>query len=227
MTRGGWRRLGRFANEPPVSGRSGWSARLHVFYPQLAAGAAMDEGVAAQRLSAFLSDSRMFAEQEAKLCAHSGCAFLCTGASPSHCCRMCAESPGDHGPRCRKKLLQCRNCGFAVTGLAKAHCCRGCAGGGEHGPNCWQLPAADDDESDGAEGASSDEVGSSGSGGEEETEEERAERLALEPIVEANEQALADNEVLIRALRKQLETKLQGHGASRPPPRGRVASRRW
>ena len=80
---------------------------------------------ATQKVSAFLSDSRLMAEKISTLCAHSGCAFLCTGLSGKYCCRMCARSPGAHGPRCQKKMLPCLTpgCGFAVTGLAPAHCC--------------------------------------------------------------------------------------------------------
>ena len=96
---------------------------------------------AAIAVSAFLSDSRMLCE-EAKLCKNSGCAFLCTGLTPSHCCRMCARSPGAHGPKCTMKLLVCSTpgCTHAVTGLVAGYCCKMCARGEDHGPNCWRLP---------------------------------------------------------------------------------------
>ena len=96
---------------------------------------------AVKRVSLFLSESRVLAEKTQR-CKHTGCAYLVTGLAPKYCCRMCARSPGAHGPKCAKKLLTCSTpgCGFAVTGLSERHCCRMCAGGKDHGPNCWCLP---------------------------------------------------------------------------------------
>ena len=96
---------------------------------------------AVKRVSLFLSESRVLAEKTQR-CKHTGCAYLVTGLAPKYCCRMCARSPGAHGPKCAKKLLTCSTpgCGFAVTGLTERHCCRMCAGGKDHGPNCWCLP---------------------------------------------------------------------------------------
>ena len=98
------------------------------------------DDVAASKVSAFLSDSRVIAER-VKICKNSGCAHIVTGLTPAYCCRICAKSPGAHGPKCAKKLLTCATpgCGYAVTGLTEKHCCRMCAGGGDHGPNCWCL----------------------------------------------------------------------------------------
>lgn len=102
---------------------------------------------AAIRVSSFLSESRIVA-QRAKLCQHTGCAFLCTGLTPKYCCRLCAKSPGKHGPKCEKKLLPCSTpgCNFAVTGLNDTHCCKMCAYDKGHGPNCWCLAADEPDE---------------------------------------------------------------------------------
>lgn len=104
---------------------------------------------ATAKVSAFLSDSRILAEK-AKRCKNSNCAFLITGLTPSHCCKLCARTPGEHGPRCQKRLLACGSpgCAYAITGLAPAHCCKMCAtGSGMHGPNCWHLavPTRDTD----------------------------------------------------------------------------------
>ena len=81
--------------------------------------AASKQDAAASQVSAFLSDSRILAERVSKKCSNSGCAFLCTGLTPKHCCRMCAKSPGAHGPKCQKRLLACSTpgCNYAVTGL--------------------------------------------------------------------------------------------------------------
>ena len=97
---------------------------------------------AAMRVSSFLSESRILA-QRAKLCQHTGCAFLCTGIASKFCCKLCAKSPGKHGPKCEKKLLPCSSpgCTFAVTGVSDTHCCKMCAYGKGHGPNCWCLAA--------------------------------------------------------------------------------------
>lgn len=98
---------------------------------------------AASKVSSFLSESRVLAER-ATLCKHSGCAYLCTGLAPSHCCRMCAKSPGMHGPNCAKRLLPCSTpgCGNAVTGVDQKYCCKACPLGRDHGPQCWCLPIA-------------------------------------------------------------------------------------
>jgi hypothetical protein len=180
----------------------------------------MDFGAASVRVSAFLSDSRLLAEK-ARRCKHSNCAFLCTGIQPEHCCRLCARSPGQHGPKCERKLLPCSSagCKYAVTGLSAAHCCRMCAAGrGEHGPNCWHLDAAGDARADDAE---PDELCGSaagdgeaprldGKGGDgmseelEETEEERALRLELEAKIAVNADAIRANEQLIQMLRSQV-----------------------
>ena len=98
---------------------------------------------AASKVSSFLSESRVLAER-ATLCKHSGCAYLCTGLAPSHCCRMCAKSPGAHGPKCAKKLLGCATpgCSMAVTGITEKYCCKMCGKNGQHGPNCWCLQMA-------------------------------------------------------------------------------------
>jgi len=109
--------------------------------------AGMDQAVA--KVSAFLSDSRILAEK-AKRCKNSNCAYLCTGLTPSHCCKLCARTAGEHGPKCQKRLLACGSpgCAYAITGLAPAHCCKMCASGsGMHGPNCWHLavPTRDTD----------------------------------------------------------------------------------
>ena len=111
---------------------------------------------ATAQVSNFLSDSRLFAEK-AKQCKNPNCAYLCTGLTPSHCCRKCAKTPNQHGPKCLKKLLACSSpgCTYAVTGVAASHCCKVCAKGGhggeEHGPSCWLLPiptGAKEDEDD-------------------------------------------------------------------------------
>jgi hypothetical protein len=124
-----------------------------------------DLDVASAKVTSFLSDSRLFAEKISTKCANSGCAFLCTGLTPKHCCRMCAKSPGAHGPKCQKKLLACSTpkCNYAVTGLTPKHCCKMCAGsrdhgedwwGPTHGAQCWCLamecaPAADEEAAEG------------------------------------------------------------------------------
>ena len=120
-----------------------------------------DLDLASAKVSSFLSDSRVFAERISTQCSNSGCAFLCTGLAPKHCCKMCAKSPGSHGPKCQKKLLPCATpgCTYAVTGLTAKHCCKMCASfrehgddwwGPSHGAQCWCLPAicapAEDDE---------------------------------------------------------------------------------
>lgn len=98
---------------------------------------------ATSRVSSFLSDSRVLAER-ATLCKNSGCAYLCTGLTPKFCCRICAKSPGAHGPKCAKRMLPCSRpgCGYAVTGIAEKHCCKACALGRDHGPQCWCLSVA-------------------------------------------------------------------------------------
>ena len=106
---------------------------------------------AGSKVSAFLSESRIIAER-VTLCKHSGCAFLCTGLAPKHCCRMCARSPGAHGPKCQRRMLPCATpcCEFAMTGITERHCCKACELGRDHGPQCWclkhALAAADGDE---------------------------------------------------------------------------------
>lgn len=114
---------------------------------------------AARRVSSFLSDSRILAER-AKLCQHSGCAFLCTGLTPKYCCRLCAKSPGKHGPKCERKLLPCSTpgCTYAVTGLSATHCCKACAYGKPHGPNCWCLKAEVEEEAEAEAGMLCEEV---------------------------------------------------------------------
>ena len=182
---------------------------------------------ATAQVSAFLSDSRLFAERTAKACQNKNCAYLCTGLSPNYCCKRCAKAPNQHGPRCLKKLLHCSSpgCGYAVTGLAPSHCCRRCARGEDHGPNCWLLPVPvdakdkddDDDSDDAAEEVPSGAVASTNpellcseveepdtEALDEETEEERALRLELEAAVEHNDKAIASNEDLIRQLQELL-----------------------
>ena len=40
---------------------------------------------------------------------------MVTGLTATHCCVMCQRKPGQHGPRCERRLRKCRNCDFAVT----------------------------------------------------------------------------------------------------------------
>jgi hypothetical protein len=104
---------------------------------------------AAQLLQEDLRASRLVAES-AQLCANSGCAFLCTGLAPKHCCKRCARDPGAHGPKCERKLRLCSRpgCPYSVTGVSSIFCCKLCGSTGEHGPNCWCLtvPTEPDDE---------------------------------------------------------------------------------
>ena len=170
---------------------------------------------ASARVSAFLSDSRLLAEQ-AKKCKNTNCAFLCTGLTPSHCCRLCARTPGEHGPKCQRSVLPCSSpgCTYAVTGLAPAHCCRVCATGrGEHGPNCWHLPAEATVCTEDEVGASEEMSGPAGElGGEQqeedfadETDEERALRLELDAKIMGNEEVIQANDDLIRELQAQVQ----------------------
>eukprot|EP00967_Tisochrysis_lutea_P148564 scaffold284112_cov28-Tisochrysis_lutea.AAC.1 len=92
---------------------------------------------------AFLSESRLqlAAERSAALpCASAVCAYLCTGLSAAHCCRLCARQPGEHGPQCERRLTQCAGCEYAVSGLVPAFCCRKCERDpGNHGPHCLRI----------------------------------------------------------------------------------------
>ena len=183
----------------------------------------MNEDSAAA-VSAFLSDSRCLAERVARHCKHSNCAFLCTGiaGAPLHCCRLCARSPGQHGPKCARQLLPCSSpgCRYAVTGLTASHCCRKCAAGEDHGPNCWHLLAvneriagaeADDEAADdlicveaqGLEEAQLSLAAAEEQDMQEETEEERALRIVLDAKIEGNEMAIQSNDELIRRLREE------------------------
>ena len=54
---------------------------------------------ASAQVSSFLSESRMMTVKAATRCKNSGCAFLCTGITPKYCCKLCARTPGQHGPR--------------------------------------------------------------------------------------------------------------------------------
>jgi hypothetical protein len=132
---------------------------------------------AGSRVSSFLSESRILAER-ATLCAHSGCAFLCTGLTPKYCCRLCAKTPGTHGPKCQKKLLPCSTpgCTFAVTRLGEKYCCKMCQREKvawtkeSHGPQCWCLPMEEKCEAAEEEEEAATEPQSSGASNSEELE---------------------------------------------------------
>ena len=170
-------------------------------------------------VSQFLSDSRAMAER-AHRCKASNCAFLCTGLSPSHCCKLCARMPGQHGPKCKRKMLACSSpgCGYAVTGLAAAHCCKKCAAGnGEHGPHCWHLPV-EEPKHEAADAAETLDAAASATDGVN-YEENYADAAELEPVneeaeerecleldekIEGNEVAIRSNEELIQFLQQEL-----------------------
>ena len=81
-------------------------------------------------------------------CRH--CHFAQTGISAGFCCRLCARTPGKHGPFCEQRLVKCQaNCGFAVTRHGATHCCLRCEHGEPHGPRCKRIacvePAPDSD----------------------------------------------------------------------------------
>ena len=183
---------------------------------------AEDDADAVSKVSAFLSDSRFFAERAAKLCKHSGCAFLVTGVALAgpHCCRTCARTPGRHGPKCARRLLPCSRpgCAFAVTGLSAKHCCKMCARNGEHGPNCWCMPAGEEEEEDEAVDVADGAESQAGSidglacvpckpvpaegddGG-------AVALAALAAQVEGNEEQIAANAAVIRTLRDAIEAR--------------------
>lgn len=151
------------------------------------------------------------------LCMHTGCAFLCTGLSPRHCCRKCAHTPGLHGPKCEGKLLACKTegCGYAVTGLTAAHCCRRCRDGGSqtdawgsHGPHCWRLSATgakscDDAAPDAAPSQAASLMDASAASASSQPSDEDFRAL------EANQAAIAANAERIQALYDELESDLQ------------------
>ena len=161
----------RFARRIPVlselaSGREqkGESNNPHLLYQRGPSPHKMaSDADAVARVSAFLSDSRLFAEKATR-CKNKNCAYLCTGIAPAHCCKVCARTPNQHGPRCLKKLLPCSRpgCGYAVTGLAPSHCCRKCANGEDHGPSCWLMPVPVAVESDEEDDQGADEMPSGG-----------------------------------------------------------------
>lgn len=109
---------------------------------------------AAKSVQEDLHASRMLKEQNGTLCSNSGCAYICTGIVPGYCCAKCARSPGQHGPKCERRMLPCSTpgCVYGCTGLAPNHCCKMCAKDGNHGPHCWRcevpslLPGSDDNE---------------------------------------------------------------------------------
>ena len=71
-------------------------------------------------------------------CRH--CHFAQTGISAGFCCRLCARTPGKHGPFCEQRLVKCQaNCGFAVTRHGATHCCLRCEHGEPHGPRCKRI----------------------------------------------------------------------------------------
>ena len=162
------------------------------------------------RVSAFLSDSRLFAEKATR-CMNKNCAYLCTGIAPAHCCKVCAKTPNQHGPRCLKKLLPCSRpgCGYAVTGLAPSHCCRKCANGEDHGPSCWLMPVPVAVESDEEDDQGADEMPSGGD----------QQRLLCVPVDDPQDAPLAAAEGLPKPpLPKGVTYPLRTRYVNAPPP---------
>ena len=146
-------------------------------------------------------------------CQHTGCAFLCTGLTPNHCCKKCAATPGMHGPKCKRQLLMCSTdgCNYAVTGLTALHCCRRCGSGTSndagdgakdaHGPYCWRLPVA---------GGASESEGGAGDVAVSAPSASDAAPPSKEDLqrAEANRAAIAANAEQIKALYESLELDL-------------------
>ena len=93
-----------------------------------------------------LAESKIMVLDQRKAAHHcNGCALYKADLTPTHCCRQCAQTPGEHGPYCRKTMIPCSTpgCGFAATGIVPGSCCRKCVvRHGEHGPRCRRVPYA-------------------------------------------------------------------------------------
>ena len=138
------------------------------------------------------------------LCSNSGCAYLCTGLAPSHCCKLCSRTPGSHGPNCEKKTIACSSegCPFVCTGLSPTHCCHSCASGKGHGPHCWEMMAEE----------AAPEAGSAAGGGAAAADESKADtegdeetrRSELAAAAKGHQGTIASNEAKIKELRQAL-----------------------